>query len=184
VTRLRRLVSCERGYTMIELLQVTVILGVVMAGLTVLFIQASNAELQMNRRFQAQQAARVAIDRMRRDLQCASLVTPAGASNSFDATLPSQCPGGGGVIRWCMHGGTKMLYRKKGPTGGACGPGDNGQRYVVYVTNPNPFTYTAPTQTSLGTLRAELHVNPEPSVPQNTWKLVADMVLRNTSRLP
>jgi hypothetical protein len=138
----------------------------------------------MNRRFQAQQAARVAIDRMRRDLQCASLVTPAGASDSFDATLPSQCPGGGGVIRWCLHGGTQMLYRKKSPTGGACGPGDNGQRYVVYVTNPNPFTYTAPTQTSLGTLRAELHVNPEPSVPQNTWKLVADMVLRNTSRLP
>jgi prepilin-type N-terminal cleavage/methylation domain-containing protein len=184
VSKLRRLVSCERGYTLIELLQVTVILSVVLTGLTVLFVQASNAELQMNRRFQAQQAARVAIDRMRRDLHCASSVTPAGTSGSFDATLPAQCPGGGGVIRWCLHGGTKMLYRKIGPTGGACGPGDDGQRYVVYVINANPFTYTAPTQTSLGTLRAELHVNPEPSVPQNTWKLVADMVLRNTSRLP
>ena len=65
--RLRRLLASERGYTLIELVQVTAILGVVLTGLTVIFIQATNAQLDMNRRFQAQQSARIAIDKMRRD---------------------------------------------------------------------------------------------------------------------
>jgi hypothetical protein len=164
---------------------VTVILGLVMGGRTTLFVQASNAELDMNRRYQAQQDARVAVDRMRRDIHCASAVTPAGSSSSFDATLPTQCPGGGGTVRWCMHGGTQRLYRHLNPSGGGCGPGTSGTRYAQYVTNTNPFTYTAPTQTSLGTLTVSLWVNPEPSVATSrTWKLEASMVLRNTSRLP
>ena len=56
MTRLRRLVgglASERGYTLIELVQVSAILAVVVTGLTVLFVQATNAELQMNERFQA-----------------------------------------------------------------------------------------------------------------------------------
>jgi prepilin-type N-terminal cleavage/methylation domain-containing protein len=63
---LRRLLRCERGFTLIELVQASAILSVVLTALTVLFVQATNAELRMNERFQAQQRARVAVDRMRR----------------------------------------------------------------------------------------------------------------------
>jgi prepilin-type N-terminal cleavage/methylation domain-containing protein len=62
MTTLRRVLTCERGYSLIELLQVTAILGVVLTGLTALFLQATKAELDMNRRFQAQQSARLAVD--------------------------------------------------------------------------------------------------------------------------
>ena len=86
----RRLLACERGYTLIELLQVTIILGVIMEAMTTLFVQASNAELDMNRRFQAQQEARVAVDRMRREIHCASGVSPVGNSGSISVTVPSQ----------------------------------------------------------------------------------------------
>ena len=76
IQRLRRLLGCERGYTLIELLQVTVILGVILGAVTTLFVRASIAEVDMNRRFQAQQEARLAVDRMRREIHCASLVAP------------------------------------------------------------------------------------------------------------
>src|SRR5882762_5756462 len=85
----------QAGYSMLELLMVTVILGTVIGALTTLFVQASNAEFDMNRRFQAQQAARVAIDKMRREIHCASAITPTGATNSISVTLPAQCPTAG-----------------------------------------------------------------------------------------
>ena len=65
-------------------------------GLTVLFVQATNAEFQMNERFQAQQSARLAVDKMRRELHCASAITPTGSASSITVTLPAQCPTSGG----------------------------------------------------------------------------------------
>jgi prepilin-type N-terminal cleavage/methylation domain-containing protein len=72
VARLRKRLAGARGYTLVELLTVMSILAVVMTGLTTLFVQGSNAEVDMNRRFQAQQDTRLALDRMRRDAHCAS----------------------------------------------------------------------------------------------------------------
>ena len=44
----------ERGYSLVEMLTVLVIMGVVMTSLTTVFVQASNSESDMNNRFQAQ----------------------------------------------------------------------------------------------------------------------------------
>ncbi len=74
----RRVVAGQAGYTMLELLMVLAILGTVVGALTTLFVQATNAEFESNRRFQAQQSARVAIDKMRREIHCASAITPSG----------------------------------------------------------------------------------------------------------
>ena len=49
-----RLLLAERGYSLIEMLTVLVIMGVVMTSLTTVFVQASNSETDMNNRFQAQ----------------------------------------------------------------------------------------------------------------------------------
>ena len=96
MTRLKRRLACERGYTLIELLMVLAILGTIVGAITTLFVQATNAEFDMNRRFQAQQSARVAIDKMRREIHCASAITPTGVSSSITVTLPGQCPTAGG----------------------------------------------------------------------------------------
>ena len=69
---LHKLLLSERGYSLIELLTVMLILSTILGGLTQLFVSGSNAELDTNRRFQAQQSARVALDRMRRDIHCSS----------------------------------------------------------------------------------------------------------------
>jgi prepilin-type N-terminal cleavage/methylation domain-containing protein len=177
VNQLRRLVLCERGYTLIELLQVTVILGVILTGLTTLFVQASNAELDMNRRFQAQQVARVAVDKMRRELHCASSVTPTGPTSSISVTLPEQCPTNGtGASRTVVYDTqlvTANRYRLR----------RDGVPLADYVAAADAFEYTT-VSGRLGTLRVTLPIKPKPDGAMKEWKLVADIVLRNSPRSP
>jgi prepilin-type N-terminal cleavage/methylation domain-containing protein len=181
-SRLRRLLSSASGYTMVELLTVMLILTVIMTGLTALFVQASNAELDMNRRFQAQQQARVAVDRMRREIHCSSGVSPAGAAASIAVTIPSQCPTSGGsavtvTYRTVLVSTGRYKLERQVGTGPIA-------KLADYIRLENVFTYTAPTTTSLGKLRVDLPINIQPPGSGSNWELVADMVLRNTSRLP
>lgn len=175
MSRLRRLALCERGYTLIELVQVTAILTVVLTGLTVIFVQATNAELQMNERFQAQQSARLAVDRMRREIHCASAVTPTGQSSSITVTLPSQCPTAGGSLTGIVYD-TQLVstnrYRLR----------RSGVTIADYVTTGSVFDYTAPAIGKLGTLRVELPIDVS-GEQKHVWRLVGDIVLRNTTRL-
>jgi hypothetical protein len=152
-----------------------VMLGVILGGITTLMIHAMNSELEMNRRFQAQQEARVAVDRMRREIHCARLVTPTGQSASISVTLPQGCPGapsGEVVVTYATQSaGTNRWDLRR-----------NGVRVADYITASNVFTYTAQSTSSLGKLRVELPVNIKPTQAHKTWRLVADIVLRNSTR--
>lgn len=161
---------------MLELLIVLAILGTVTGAITTLFIQATNAEFEMNRRFQAQQTARVAIDKMRREIHCASAVTPTGASSSITVTLPAQCPTAGGVLSNVVYDTVLVSANRYQLRRG-------GVRIADYITAGTVFNYTAPATGKLGNLRVELPVNLKPSDAGKTWKLVGDIVLRNTTRL-
>ena len=172
--RLRRLVSGRAGYTMLELLMVLAILGTVVGALTTLFVSATNAEFESNRRFQAQQTARIAVDKMRREIHCASAITPTGATSSISVTLPSQCPSAGGTL-------TTVTYSTAG-SGQRFQLRRNGVNLADYVTLQNVFKYDAPVSgVSLGKLRVTLPINTKPTNGRE-WRLVADMVLRNTTR--
>jgi prepilin-type N-terminal cleavage/methylation domain-containing protein len=173
--RLRCRIASERGYTLVELLQVTVILGVILAAITTLFVRASIAEVDMNRRFQAQQEARLAVDRMRREIHCASLVTPSGASSSITVTLPAGCPTVGG-------GSTTVVYDTQLVSTGRYQLRRAGVRVADYVTAPAVFNYTSQSTSSLGKLSVTLPVNLKPADTGKEWKLEADIVLRNTTR--
>jgi prepilin-type N-terminal cleavage/methylation domain-containing protein len=175
IQRLRRLLANERGYTMIELLQVTVILGVILAAITTLFVRASIAEVDMNRRFQAQQEARLAVDKMRREIHCASLVSPTGASSSITVTLPSGCPTAGGSA-------TTVVYDTQLVSTGRYRLRRAGVRVADYITASSVFSYTAQSTSGLGKLNVTLPVNLKPTDATKEWKLVADIVLRNTTR--
>jgi prepilin-type N-terminal cleavage/methylation domain-containing protein len=165
----------DDGYTLIELLIVTVVLGTVIGSLTLLFVNASKAELEMNRRFQAQQDARVAVDKMRREIHCADSIAPTGVAFSITVHLPGQCPSAGGTS-------TNVIYDVVG----------SGQRWQLrrnsvvladYVTEQNAFEYFEPVSgMSLGKLRVTLPINLDPATTAKEWRLVADIVLRNTSR--
>jgi len=86
----RRRLGAEGGFTLIELIVVSVVLLVVLAGLTQLFTSGTNAEVDQNNRVQAQQQVRVGLDRLRREARCASTVTLNSAS-SVTMTLPGWC---------------------------------------------------------------------------------------------
>ena len=178
--RLRRLLACQSGYSLIELLSVTAILAVVIGSLTTLFVAAMNSEAEMSRRFQAQQNARRAVDRLRREVHCAENVAPAGASSSITLTLPSQCPTAGGVA-----GGpaVTVVYNTELISSGRYRLRRAGVTVADYVTAANVFDYTAPATGKLGILRVDMPVNLRPSETGKTWRLVSDIVLRNTSRL-
>jgi len=66
----------ERGFTLIEMVVVCAILGLVLTGLTTTFLSGTRSAINLDKRFQAQQAARLALDAMRIDARngCAANV--------------------------------------------------------------------------------------------------------------
>jgi prepilin-type N-terminal cleavage/methylation domain-containing protein len=171
----------ESGFTLIELLVVIGMLVIVMTALSSALIAATKSEEEMNRRFASQINARIALDHLRREVHCASALTPAGASSSITITLGGRCPSaaGGTTVSWCTVGsGTRfVLYRKVGAT---C---DNtGKKTVDFLTADTVFTFTPQSATSLATLSVTLPVNTRPASGLPAYQLADDIVLRNSVR--
>ena len=178
----RRLAGPDReaGYTLVELVTVMVILGTVLAGLATMFQSGVRAELRATRDFQAQQNARLALDRMRHELHCASVISaPNGAAVSTIAvTLPAACPGTDTTVTYATQTvatGRWRLTRTPG-AGSAVTVAD-------YLTASAIFTYYIPGAGTLGRLRVDIPVNLNPTDLSTEWRLQDDIVLRNTNRL-
>lgn len=190
LARLRRRLSGERGYSLVEMVTVMAILGIVMGSLTTVFVSASNSELDMNNRFQAQLSARLALDKFRREVHCATSVTlgsaasPSGplAANSVTLTFPTGCKATG-TVTWCTEGSSSSygLYRGCSCTGASC---TGGTRYVKSLTLPNIFNYTAPSAGSrqLPKVNVDFPVNVQPAKTTELYELKDDVVLRNGAR--
>ncbi len=180
IRRLQRRLRGERGYTLVEMITVMVVLGVVITSLTTVFVSASNSETDMNNRFQAQLTARLALDKIRREVHCAGVATPVGASTSVTLTLAPSCtPQGSASVTWCTRtGGTNRfgLYRVVGST---C---SGGTKYADFLTTGSVFNYTAQTATSLAKLHVDFPVNMKPSKTVENYELIDDIVLRNSIR--
>ena len=178
--RVRERLAAEGGYSMFELLTVMVILAVVMGAITTMLVTGSNAEIDMNNRFQAQTNARLALDKVRREAHCASLVTTSVAT-TVTLTMPSQCPSALGqtYVTWCTQasGSSYELWRYQGT---ACS--GTGRREAEYLTLSGIFTYSAQSPTSLARLSITLPVNLTPSKPERVYTLNDDIVLRNSTR--
>jgi prepilin-type N-terminal cleavage/methylation domain-containing protein len=190
-----RVIGEESGYTLVELLTVTVILGIVMQGLTTMFVTASNAEVDMNNRFRAQQTARVGLDKIRREVHCAQDAGSTAANTQLslvNLTVPSYCKtySGSTTVTWCtksISANRYALYRINSASATCTG----GVKWADYLMP----TSTAPVcgvalcvfnyQTAAGSL-ARLHVdfpvNVRPAKTVETYELIDDLVLRNSSR--
>jgi prepilin-type N-terminal cleavage/methylation domain-containing protein len=100
IARLRSRLAENGGYSLSEMLVVLAILGIVLTALVQLFVSGSHAQVDMSNRFEAQQNARLALDKLRREIHCASAATKgtdgtslaaATAYSSVRFTLPSYC---------------------------------------------------------------------------------------------
>lgn len=189
MTRLRAArhrLAGESGYTLVELLVVMVILILVVSSLTTVFMSGSKAEARLNNRFQAQSNARVALDRMRREIHNACGVGTT-ATNLVQLAFPPNCPTGGSVtatVTYCTSGSASRygLYR----IGSASATCTNGVKLVDFLTSGTPFAYTARNTPSGSYLLARLHVdlqiNVTPTQTANRYRLIDDIVFRNSAR--
>jgi prepilin-type N-terminal cleavage/methylation domain-containing protein len=154
--RLRRLRD-EGGVTLIEMVMVLAILGIVLAGVTTVFISGSRAELQVNNRFQAQEASRLAMASIRKDMHgaCAAAVKTGG---NMQVTLaipikdPATSPGTPNATTQCGVTGpntAKVVYL-------VCTSPTNSAKYAIYRLTADPPATPCP---SAGKLVADNLVN-------------------------
>lgn len=180
--RIAALLRSERGYSLMELVTSMAILGTVMASLSALLVSATNSEMDMNRRFQAQTQARLGLDRLRREVHCAMSITPTGPATTITLTIPATCPTAEGQtsLTWCtVANGTNRwdLWRYHGSS---CS--GTGKRYADHLTQASVFSYAPQTTEKLATLTVELPVNVRPSESHLLYTLDDDIVLRNSTR--
>ena len=121
----------QDGFTIAELLVVLAILGTVLAGLTALFTAGMKTQTDQTNRAQAQQDARLGLDKLRREIRCASSLTSASGypASAVSISLGSWCPTTGGAattVTWCIkdkNGNTIELLMVPGDDGGCeCNP--------------------------------------------------------------
>jgi Tfp pilus assembly protein PilW len=177
---------------LVELLVTIAVLGLVIGGITTVFVSGSHSQATEQHRFEAQETARVALDKLRRDVHYACRAdvpaTP-GAARTFSGSAVTLWfadqtsrgvydPVGTCVhtaansaydikVTWCTAAsGTRWaLYRQSGATCSAGG----GEMWADYLTSGTAFTcYVGQNSSTCSSatpgVRARLHVD----LPVNT----------------
>jgi Tfp pilus assembly protein PilV len=166
----RRLAG-EAGVTLIETLTVLAILVVVIGGLATLFVASIHSETDQSSRAQAQTDARLALSQLRREIHCASSVSPnpngTWPTQSVTIILGSYCTtnlSGSASVTWCSSASAPYtLYRYPHSTdlstanyASACTatPAGTGRAWINDIVNAggvtagkifsNPITATPP----------------------------------------
>jgi prepilin-type N-terminal cleavage/methylation domain-containing protein len=179
LARRSRRLRADDGYTFVELLSVMAILAGVLAILTGIFTSGMNHERKLTRKFNTQQEARLALDRIRREAHCAQGLNVAGGGASLSMQLPPQCPTSGSVTVSVAYATTMVSSGRYKLTRTI---NSTTTTIADYLTQGNVFTYTQPNFNALGKLHVEFPVNVYPSEGWNTWRLTDDIALRNTLR--
>ena len=179
--------SDEQGYTLVEMLVVMAILGVVIASLTGIFVSGSRAELDLNRRFQAQQQARLALDKIRVDVHCAS-AAQAQTINTYTGLKIAAANCSTTTISWCVIPSTLMtgryaLYRTTGTTN-VCQSADTKRVKIADYLKTNSGVFSTP-DVSLDSLQfvlVDVPVSVNPTATRDVYELKDTLVARNSTR--
>lgn len=178
----------ERGYSLVEMLVVMAILGVVISGLTTIFVSGSRAEVDLNRRFQGQQQARLALDKMRADLHCAT-AAQVQTINTYNGVAISASNCSTATIDWCLVASAKMtgryaLYRTTSTTN-KCAAADTGRLLVADYLTRNTGVFTTLTNVSNGSLEVvnvDFPISVNPTSTRDVYELKDMIVARNSTR--
>lgn len=178
--RVRSRLRGQAGYSLVEMLTVIVIMSIVFTGITQIFVSGSKAQADQDNRFQAQLATRLAMDKIRKDIHCASDVTPFAAT-SVTLKRPSGC---GGDVSWCTAAvsGYTSRYRLYRQLGTSCGA--NGTMVADYLTSASAFPAFAHTVgcQCLASLQVDFPVSNKGST-KDAYELSDTVFLRNSTRL-
>lgn len=191
----------EGGYTLAELVVVMAILGVVVGGIVLVFARGINADADQTRRFHAQQDARLALDKLRREIHAACAVSNPSTYNTAESSVTlyfpdfstGTCASSTKDVTWCTTGsGSRYaLYR----VGASTCTGATA-KYADYLTSGTIFSYfppnsyvdtggtlhTAAGNSTLPRLHVSMTVNRKPSNSTDQFKVSDDIVFRNGPR--
>jgi len=192
VARIRALLAREDGMTLPELLTTMAILGVVMTGILGVSISGLHATTDMNQRFQAQQDGRVALTKMRNDVEtsCSAATvklngTTVAAGTAGDTfTVDDTCVNGGQQVTWCATSASGTapftLYRQVGATCAA----NTGVMEAQNLTTKADFTSVTATgshpQLTVN-LPLDANLRPGRAANEDLYTLNDTMMLRNAA---
>ncbi len=198
----------ERGFTLPELLVTMTILLIVVGSLASVLVESTTSEVDANNRFTAQVQDRTALDKIGRELHCASLLTDtsgnaltAGTSYSAITTqLSSVCPSTLGTttyVTWCtsastLKTGDYALYRVTATASRPTCSSGGKVKWDDYLQTSTPFCLPSSSVACGGVLKPTaslpmLHVTLPvdlngPTSTIDKYNLVDDIALRNGTR--
>jgi prepilin-type N-terminal cleavage/methylation domain-containing protein len=148
--RIRAWLRREDGMTIPELLTAMAILSFVMTGILTVFVGGLNATTDMNERFQAQQAARLALTSMRNDIRGACTAAVGAVTGGSAGSLVALTEPGGAnsdcstatQVTWCADSTDHVsapftLYRNPGA---GCAFNNGVSRATSLKTSLNVFS--------------------------------------------
>jgi type II secretory pathway pseudopilin PulG len=174
---------------MVEMIVVMVLLGIVTSSLTTIFVSASNAEVSLNHRFEGQQQARLALDRIRTDIHCASKAQ-AQTINTYTGLkldVTSCYAGTATTVSWCAVPVTTSppryaLYRTTA-TANVCTASDTSRLLIsdYLMTTTNLFTTANAPQYALQAVGVDFRVSVA-GTGNDSYELADSIVVRNSTR--
>ena len=180
---------------MIEVLTVMVVLVIILAPLTGSFVHALAAQVDQTRRLDAQEAARQALDRMRKDIHCAHGVTDPYVNDSGGNTIvmtetnvtgTAECPGlvqtNASAVQWCtvqVGAATDRfrLYRENDPDNLCDGAGSTFM--TDYLTSAALWASPTCVLGQYPTVEVTMPVDVDPSKAPGSYQLSDEIALRN-----
>jgi|SRR6478609_2396870 len=193
--RLRRRLARQDGFTLVELVTVMAVLLIILAPLTTSFASAMIAQVDQTNRFDAQENARQALDRMRKDIHCAHGVTDPYTNSSGGQTLvltetnvggTAECPGlvqtNASAVQWCtipVTGSTDrfQLYRENDAD--ATCDGNISTFMVDYLTRADIWSSPTCISGQFPTVELTMPVDVDPSKRPGAYQLSDQIALRN-----
>jgi prepilin-type N-terminal cleavage/methylation domain-containing protein len=194
-----RVLARQEGFTLVELVVVMIVLLAVLAPLTQSFVSADIAQVDQTRRFDAQENARQALDRMRKDIHCAHGVTDPNINLDADGNVmgntlvltetalpgaPAECPGlvetNASAVQWCtikVADNRYRLYRENDPTTTCDGTASTFM--VDYLTRPDIWGSPTCVATQYPTVAVTMPIDVDPSKKPGAYTLRDEIALRN-----
>jgi prepilin-type N-terminal cleavage/methylation domain-containing protein len=179
----------EEGYSVIEMLIVMVVMGIVIGGITTAFISGSKADLDMNRRFTAQQNVRLAMTQLRADIHLACSATASAGQlllyPSAGSAATASCAASPTTV-WCTGSSSAIAgrYTLFEATASSCSNPPAGKQFADYLTTNSLFTVNAPGSKQLMSVTVDLAANTNKSSAATSgvdrYRLTDTIVMRNS----
>jgi Tfp pilus assembly protein PilW len=132
-----RLLSDENGFTMVELLFVSIITVVLMGGLSTVLSIGLTTSSTSNALIASQSGVVVVLDRLDYEGRCASNASLISGGAGVTLTFPSQCTHATGTVTWCVSSGSLVRY-----AGSSCS--GTGLTLATNVASATPFSCVKP----------------------------------------